>query len=285
MGESLGALVAVELIERYPDTYDGALPMCGIVGGAVPQLNYVANVALVFRKLYPDVLGPVVDARDLFDLSHVKGVPVEEVQEAIAAAVREDPSGVAILRDIVVTLGHPFDPAGRCAQPMPLLQVPAEATLDETIAALQGAMGYYLVGIEDAVARGTGSPLENVRVAYASQCSSETDYRVALALPAFESDAGALRYFACNYQPTGLLHDPVITLHNQFDPHAPLAHEAMYRTLVASAGGATWLRSVTLEGTFGHCVFGLNDVMSAIEALSRWIEYGTPPEIAGDALR
>ncbi len=285
MGESLGALVAVELVERYPDTYDGALPMCGILGGAVPQLNYLANVALVFRALYPDVLGPVAFADDLFDLSHVEGVPVEEVQDAIAAAIRADPSGMATMRDLVVTLRHPFDSEGCRAAPMPLLQVAPDATLDEAIEALQGAMGYYLVGIEDAVARGMGSPLENVRVSYASQCSASTDYRVELGLPVFEPDAGALRYFACHYQPTGLLHDPVITLHNQYDPHAPLAHEDIYRGLVAAAGGAEWLRSVTLEGTFGHCVFGLDDVMSAIEALSRWIETGTPPEFEGVASR
>lgn len=281
MGESLGALVTLALAEQYPDVYDGALPMCGIVGGAVPQLGYVGNVALVFRTLYPEVLGPVVDPTDLFDLSRVEGLSVDEIDARIAEAVRADPTGMATMRDMVITLRHPFDPMSRCVAPMPLIQGPPGASLEQEIEALLGPLDYYLVGIEDALTRASGLPFDTSEVTYGSARSAELDYRVELRLPTVQADPAALRYFASHYQPTGMLRVPAITLHNQFDPDAPLMHEAMYRGLVASAGADGQLRSVTLEGSFGHCVFGLDDVTDAIDALSRWIETGVPPAAEG----
>jgi len=55
-GYSLGALVALELGERYPQQYDGVLAMCGMVGGTPLELQYVGDVRALFDTYYPSVL-------------------------------------------------------------------------------------------------------------------------------------------------------------------------------------------------------------------------------------
>src|SRR6266704_1134201 len=55
-GYSLGALVALDLAERFPTEYDGALTMCGMVGGTPRELQYVGDVRALFDAYYPGVL-------------------------------------------------------------------------------------------------------------------------------------------------------------------------------------------------------------------------------------
>ncbi len=43
MGRSLGSLAIIELAEKYPGQCDGALPMCGILGGSQAEVDYVSN--------------------------------------------------------------------------------------------------------------------------------------------------------------------------------------------------------------------------------------------------
>src|SRR3954468_6518084 len=55
-GFSLGALVALELGEKFPDQYSGVLAMCGMIGGTPLELQYVGDVRALFDAYYPGVL-------------------------------------------------------------------------------------------------------------------------------------------------------------------------------------------------------------------------------------
>src|SRR6185436_4057246 len=56
MGASLGALVAVKLAETQARQYDGALALCGPVGGALPELQYIGDGRVTFDYYFPDLL-------------------------------------------------------------------------------------------------------------------------------------------------------------------------------------------------------------------------------------
>src|SRR5688572_23350813 len=56
IGASLGALVAIKLAETQARQYDGALALCGPVGGALPQVQYVGDGRVIFDHYFPDVL-------------------------------------------------------------------------------------------------------------------------------------------------------------------------------------------------------------------------------------
>src|SRR6266516_4066972 len=56
IGRSLGGVVALMLAEQNPGLFDGALPMCGFVGGSQRQIDYVVNVWVLFSYFFPGVL-------------------------------------------------------------------------------------------------------------------------------------------------------------------------------------------------------------------------------------
>jgi hypothetical protein len=55
-GTSLGGLIVVDLVERFPDQYDGALAFCGVVGGAHLQFQHEGDGRVLFDYFFPSVL-------------------------------------------------------------------------------------------------------------------------------------------------------------------------------------------------------------------------------------
>jgi pimeloyl-ACP methyl ester carboxylesterase len=57
-GHSMGGHITVATIERFPDAYDGALPMCGPLGSAVDFLNNgLFEMLVTFEALFPGTIG------------------------------------------------------------------------------------------------------------------------------------------------------------------------------------------------------------------------------------
>jgi len=50
-GHSLGGMITAGLLQRYPDRFAGALPMCGPVGGSVGTWNQALDAEVVFQQL------------------------------------------------------------------------------------------------------------------------------------------------------------------------------------------------------------------------------------------
>ena len=49
--------VAVQMLaERFPFKYDGALAMCGFIGGGQPEVDYLGDVRVLFDAYFPGVL-------------------------------------------------------------------------------------------------------------------------------------------------------------------------------------------------------------------------------------
>jgi hypothetical protein len=55
-----------------------------------------------------------------------------------------------------------------------------------------------------------------------------------------------------NYETTGLLHDPLVTLHTVADPVVPFWHEELYAAKVRSTGSSSELAQIPAL-RFGHC--------------------------------
>src|SRR5437773_12260011 len=49
-GHSLGGMVTAGLIERYPDRFDAALPMCGVLSGGVAAWNTALDFGFTFKR-------------------------------------------------------------------------------------------------------------------------------------------------------------------------------------------------------------------------------------------
>ena len=57
-GHSMGGHITMAIIERYPEVYQGAMPLCGPLGAAIDFLNNgVFDMLVTFEALFPGTIG------------------------------------------------------------------------------------------------------------------------------------------------------------------------------------------------------------------------------------
>lgn len=260
MGHSMGALAIAKMAETFRGQYDGALPMCGPLGGALTEVQYAGDARVTFDYYFPHLLpgGP-------FDVP--EGIPYES----------NPPS--ALFQQVYATL---------LANPARMQQWALAAKLPFASASELGNSAFYVVGFvwrytNDLIARVNGKlPYDNRGTVY--QVNATADPAVNAVLSAqlnagvarFDADRAALNYYERNYQPDGTINVPVVTLHTLRDPAIPYRHEDRYAGLVAAAGRSDWLvqRSVN---RWGHCTMTTVEVLDAFTALETWVATGQRP--------
>jgi pimeloyl-ACP methyl ester carboxylesterase len=78
-GHSMGGHITMAIIERYPEAYRGAMPMCGPLGAAVDFLNNgVFDMLVTFEALFPGTIGSPYE-------------PSRETAAKVKAALAADP--------------------------------------------------------------------------------------------------------------------------------------------------------------------------------------------------
>ena len=64
VGHSMGGHITVAIIERYPEVYDGAMPMCGPLSPALDFFdNGLFDMLVTFDALFPDTIGDPFERR------------------------------------------------------------------------------------------------------------------------------------------------------------------------------------------------------------------------------
>lgn len=260
VGHSMGALAIAKMAEAYPGQYDGALPMCGPLGGALTEVQYAGDARVTFDYYFPGVLpgGP-------FDVP--EGLPYES-----------NPPSPLFLQVYGALLSNPAK----------MQQWALAAKLPFASSAELGNSAFYVVGFvwrytNDLIARVNGKlPYDNRDTVY--QVNATADPAVSAALSAqlnagvarFDADRAALNYYERNYQPDGGIGFPVVTLHTLRDPAIPYAHENQYAALVAAAGRSDWLVQRAVN-RWGHCTMTTSEVLDAFTALETWVQTGQRP--------
>jgi pimeloyl-ACP methyl ester carboxylesterase len=248
VGHSLGAAAVQMLAEKFPGRYDGTLAMCGLLGGGIPEVEYLGHVRVLFDAYFPGVL-----PGDLLDVPSVSFAPGEPLFNAVVLALQQ----------------------GFFAPGAPTLAFAAAANLPFTspqeiiVGALQ-AIGFNFRFGNDLLARTHGhSFFDNI----------DTVYPLAVdgVVRRYAATADAVNYLRHYYSPSGAIASPMLTLHTTRDPLVPLFHEAIY----ASVAPAEWLVQRTVN-RFGHCAFDQREVLAAFDDLVLWVSEGTRPA-AGDA--
>ena len=131
-GHSEGAMISLMLAEKHPKLFDGALPMCGLVGGARMQVEYILNVRVLFDFYFPGV---------------IPGTPFDI------------PSGLDFETQVVpdVTLAMASDPL-RAIDMAGVDQIEIQWTsLPELVESVLAALFYNIVGVEDLLGRTHGA--------------------------------------------------------------------------------------------------------------------------------
>ncbi len=263
-GHSLGALVVTRMAEGFPGQYDGALPMCGPLGGALQEVQYAGDARVTFDYYFPHLLPGTA-----FDV----------------------PAGTQYL--------SPFDPGGPSplflqvygalvGNPEKAFQWAVAAKLPFASQAELGNSALYVVGFllrytNDLIDRVNGKvPFDNRLTNYrvdVTASPSTNDYLSALlnnGVQRFDADRAALNFYERNYAPSGNIGIPVLTLHTTRDPAIPFAHEAVFAATVAAAGHEDLL-SQRAYNRWGHCAFLPAEVAGAFNDLANWATTGQKP--------
>ncbi|HKO16801.1 MAG TPA: alpha/beta hydrolase-fold protein [Gemmatimonadaceae bacterium] len=248
LGQSLGAQIVQALAEQYPTQYDGALAMCGVLGGTKLEVDYIGNVRTLFDHFYPGWL-PGTTTMSMPVIPDQNTV----VNAALAAMAQDNFRGFGAM--MLIDQGAL---AGR--------------TQTEVLTTLLNVLVYHARGVDDFLDRTHLHSLFD---------NSQTVYTSAALPPAFMDALNATvdRYAATpdaaawlehDYEPSGQLHIPMLTVHKRFDRLVPYAHEAAYQKIVDAAGSSAMLRQRTMED-YGHCEFGADATVARFQELVAWV--------------
>ena len=279
-GYSLGALVALDLAERFPNQYDGVLTMCGMVGGTPLELQYVGDVRALFDYYYPGVLpGNVIS---------VPNTPptVGEVQAAVIRAITPtaaNPQAALGLFAIASTAQTPLAYA-----PIGSLGDPSSPAFQSLVGSLITALYYQLLGTPDVLGRTHGhSPYDNRSVTYTMGTPALPVPQLAPVIASmiaasnngvtrYDITPDAQNYLEKYYVPTGNLRIPVVSVHNLWDPLVPFFHEPALAQATSNAGASAMLLQRRVPN-YGHCNFSTPLVVSSFQTLANWVTTGVKP--------
>ena len=289
-GHSLGGIVTAGLVQTYPDRFDAALPMCGVLAGSVGTWNQALDSAFAFDVLLGSGSGlKVVNITD-----PVKNV---DIAEGILNKAQKNAQGrarIALSAALDDTPGW-FDPLS--PEPSPTDYVAQEANQYLWLSEIDFPFAFDFRAELEKRAGGNGS--WNHGVDYEKQLEKSVDYAEVKALyqkaglnldadvqklndaARISAKASALTYLEHNIIFDGQIDIPVLTLHTKGDGLVVVEDESAYKNVIDEEHNGQFLRESFVHRA-GHCEFTPAETVVAFEALisrldtGKWQGLGAP---------
>jgi hypothetical protein len=296
-GESMGGMITAGLIQRQPGRFDGALPMCGILGGAVALWNQNLDLQYALKTLLSASPDPAV------------AVPASQLQ---LVHITDWQANVALANAAVTAASATPDGRARLALAAALFPLPDwwevgtdrpargdyAARWQNQLQALQFQLAFIFGFRAEVEQRAGGNPSWNVGVDYdrllARSASRDLvfalyrqtnlhlrrDLRLLARAPRVRADRAATRYLIRNVVYDGRIRVPVLTVHTTADGLVVSPHERAYRDAVRRAGRSRLLHQLYVDRP-GHCTFTDDEVLTAVDVLFERLDGGRWPRHPG----
>jgi pimeloyl-ACP methyl ester carboxylesterase len=281
-GHSLGGMVTAGLIQRYPDRFDAALPMCGVLSGGVAAWNTGLDFAFAFNTLLAGGGLQVVNIANPFAnlllaenmLTIAQSTPQGRARLALAEALADGPGWF-----------YPF-------LPEPAANDFASQVANQFLWASIVDIPFVFAARAELEFRAQGNPSSNTGVNYTSLLARSIDRNEVVALyqqaglnldtdlealqdaVRISADPQALHYLETNIIFDGQIHIPVLTMHTKGDGLVLVQNESAYLNVVTEAGNSDFLRQ-TLVHRAGHCAFTPSETIAAVQSLLTRLNTGT----------
>ena len=281
-GHSLGGIITAGLIQRNPQRFDAALPMCGVLSGGVATWNQALDGAFAFKAFFNfggplevvNITNPLPNlalAESL--LSHAQATPEGRARLALAAALGDTPGW--------------FDPAS-----------PEPAANDFAAQETNQFLWFQFVDFPFIFAlraelefRAGGNPSWNTGVNYFDQFENsvnkdevralyqvaglnlENDLETLNHAARISANPTSVEYLEQNIIFNGDIGIPVLTLHTTGDGLVVNQNETAYRNTVRQADEERGLRQIFVHRA-GHCTFTPAETVVALEKLIARLDSG-----------
>jgi hypothetical protein len=130
--------------------------------------------------------------------------------------------------------------------------------LDSVAESARDVLRYSMLNLEDAVATLDGFPFDNKRKWYSG---SKKDLWLNLLVKRCSADADALLEMKTNYNTSGALQHPLITMHTLRDQQIPYIHEILYDWKTFFQGSLLTKHINIPVDRYGHCNFTLEEAL------------------------
>jgi pimeloyl-ACP methyl ester carboxylesterase len=279
-GHSLGGMITAGLVQRYPARFNGALPMCGVVSGALATWNTTLDSEFAFQQL----IDPSVSVVNITN-------PGANLGSALTAATsaQKTAKGRARLALSAALADIPgwFTPL----TPQPAATDYAAQEANQYLWASQVDFPFAFALRADVEARAGGNPSWNTGVNYFKDLLNSADLKEVLALyqaahlnlfkdlatlaaaPRISADPAAKAYLAKNITYNGQLNIPVLTMHTIGDGLVVPENEQAYSSVVSRSGESAMLRQIFVDRA-GHCAFTPAETITAVKVLLNRLNTG-----------
>ena len=290
-GHSLGGIITAGLIQKFPQRFAGALPMCGVLSGGVGTWNQGLDSAFAFNTL---LAGNSLQVTNITNPGANLGAA-----EAVLAAAQLSPQGRARLALVSALADTPgwFDPAS----PEPAATDFAAQEANQFLWASQVDFPFVFAFRAELELRAGGNPSWNTGVNYRKQLAHSAERNEVLALYAqagldLNADLDALNqatritanpssvaYLEQNIIFNGNIGVPVLTLHTTGDGLVVNQNESAYAGVVREEGNNRFLRRAFVHRA-GHCAFTPAETITALVNLIQRMDSGIWPDLGPDTL-
>lgn len=291
-GHSLGGIITAGLVQRYPERFDAALPMCGVVAGSVGTWNQALDSAFAFDVL----LGAGSKLKVVNITDPTKNI---DIAEGILNQAQKNAQGqarIALSAALDDTPGW-FDPLS--PEPPPTDYAEQEANQYLWLSQIDFPFAFdFRAELER---RAGGNPSWNNGVDYARQLKNSVDYAEVQALyqkagldlntdlaaindaARIKAKAASVTYLEHNIIFNGQIELPVLTLHTKGDGLVVVEDESAYKDVVDQEHNGALLRQVFVHRA-GHCEFTPAETVVAFTALISRLDTGRWPELGSGTL-
>lgn len=240
VGVSEGGLITTLAVEQNPDIFNGGMEVCGPIGDFSRQVNYFGDFRVLFDYFFPGILpsSPVSIPQVLMENWTSTYTPL------IQAAITKSPFKTL---QLLSTSRAAFNLLDKTSIPQTVL----------------GVLWYNVYATNDATEKLGGQPFDNATRLYRG---SWNDTRLNRLVQRFSADQDALTNIQGNYQTSGVLSVPLVSMHTVADPIVPYWHTTLYRAKTLSKGTASEYLNVPIF-RYGHCAFKAKEVLAGFSLL------------------
>jgi pimeloyl-ACP methyl ester carboxylesterase len=278
-GHSLGGIITAGLIQDYPNLFQAALPMCGVLSGGVATWNTALDAEFAFQQL----IDPSIQVVNITDPSNLTNA------ETAVAAAQRSPQGQARLA-LVAALGDTpgwFTPLS----PEPAANDYAAQEANQYLWDTEVTFPFVFALRAELEARAGGNVSWNTGVNYFTDLAKSADLKEVVALyktaglrltkdlqtlnsaPRISAKPSAVAYLAKYISFNGEISVPVLSMHTTGDGLVVPENEQAYRSVVDRDGNGNLLRQIFVARA-GHCAFTPAETITAAQTLLNRLSTG-----------